>query len=46
VEQLREETAMPARQIELQKKGLMASLYLGVAGVKALVAMGLIIAFM
>ena len=41
-------TAMPASQIKLQKESVMAGLYLGVAftGVNALVATGLIIAFM
>ena len=39
---------MPDREINLQKEGVMAGLYLGVAvaGVNALVAMGLVIAFM
>ena len=39
---------MPARQIKLQSESVMAGLYLGVAvtGVNALVAMGLVIAFM
>jgi hypothetical protein len=46
--QLHEESAMPARQIKFQSGSVMAGLYLGVAvtGVNALVAMGLIIAFM
>jgi hypothetical protein len=45
---LQEGTAVPVRQIKLQKESVMAGLYLGVAvtGVNALVAMGLIIAFM
>jgi len=39
---------MPAEQINLQKEGFMGGLYLGVAitSVEALVAMGLVIAFM
>jgi hypothetical protein len=44
--QLHEDVQMPGRQIK--SESLMAGLYLGiaVAGVNALVAMGLVIAFM
>jgi hypothetical protein len=44
--QLREDVQMPRRQIK--SESVMAGLYLGiaVAGVNALIAMGLVIAFM
>ncbi len=39
---------MTSRQTEFQSKGLMGGIYLGIAvtGVEALVAMGLVLAFM